>query len=65
MLPTTSEYLTPDMINREYPGLTPRWLARRRRDGRTPTHIKVGNRVLYRRLDIEALLAASLVQGAG
>ena len=61
MLPNTTEYLPPHLVNDYYPGLTPRWLARQRWEHKPPTYIKAGRRVMYRRADIEQFLAENTV----
>lgn len=54
-----NQYLTPPAVAERYPGLTVRWLARRRWERVAPSYVKAGKRVLYRISDIEAFLAAS------
>ena len=54
-----SDFLTPETVSSLYPGLTPRWLARRRWEHRPPSYVKAGKRVLYRRSDLEAYLDAA------
>lgn len=51
-----SDFLTPETVMFHYPGLTPRWLARRRWEHRPPAYVKAGKRVLYRRSDLEVYL---------
>lgn len=53
------EFLTAQTVALLYPGLTPRWLARRRWEHRPPDYVKAGKRVLYRRSDLEAYLAGA------
>jgi hypothetical protein len=52
-------YLTPQQVAQLYPGLTPRWLARRRRDRNGPPFVAIGKVRLYRKYDVEAFLAAA------
>lgn len=52
-----AEYLTPISVAERYPGLTVRWLARRRWEHMPPSYVKAGKRVLYRTSDIERFLA--------
>lgn len=54
-----TDFLTPEMVASLYPGLTPRWLARRRWEHLPPAFVKAGRRVLYRRSDLEVYLADS------
>ena len=61
----TTQYLTADMVERDYPGLTRRRLARLRSERSAPQYIKTGKLILYRRSDIEAFLASALVREAG
>lgn len=56
MTTNQSDFLTPETVASHYPGLTPRWLARRRWEHRPPAYVKAGKRVLYRRSDLEAYL---------
>jgi len=53
------------MVERDYPGLTRRRLARLRSERSAPQYIKTGKLILYRRSDIEAFLASALVREAG
>jgi hypothetical protein len=57
----TTEYLTAELVEREYPGLTRRRLARLRAARSAPQYFKTGKLILYRRCDIEAFLATALV----
>ena len=54
-------YLTPEQVAQQYPGLTPRWLARRRRDRNGPPFVAIGKVRLYRKCDVEAFLATATV----
>lgn len=60
------ETLRPEEIEREYPGVfTVRTLERWRQNGNGPAYSFVGNKVVYRRTDIEAFIAAGRVQTTG
>lgn len=59
MTTDNDEFLAPQSVAALYPGLTPRWLARRRWEHRPPAYVKAGKRVLYRRSDLESYLAGA------
>lgn len=50
-------YLTPEQVEEDYHFPT-RTQERRRSDGSGPRYVRLGRRILYRRSDIEAWLAA-------
>jgi hypothetical protein len=58
---TKEEYLAPESVASDYPGMTRRWLGRRRWERNGPDYCKVGKRILYRRRDIERFLSQSTV----
>ena len=60
----STQYLTPEMVERDYPGLSRRRLARLRAAHHAPQYVKTGRLIMYRRADIEAFLASALVTGA-
>lgn len=55
------ELLTESQVWRQY-GLSVSWQRRTRRERRGPRFLKLGKMVRYRRADIEAYLAAHVVQ---
>lgn len=60
------ETIRTEEVELEYPGLfTARTLERWRQNGNGPAYSFVGNKVVYRRADIEAFIAAGRVQTTG
>jgi predicted DNA-binding transcriptional regulator AlpA len=55
-------FVTQKQLSRRW-GLSPRTLERWRHDGEGPRFIKLGRRVAYRLIDIEAFEAAQLRSG--
>lgn len=53
-----SDYLTPAQVRTEF-HIPERTQERRRYEGTGPKFVKAGRRILYRRADIEAWLAAN------
>jgi predicted DNA-binding transcriptional regulator AlpA len=58
---STKQLLTETEVHSEY-GLTPPWLRKKRRLGGGPTFVRISRMIRYRRTDIEAYLAAHLVE---
>lgn len=61
-----TETLRPEEVENEYSGIfTARTLERWRQNGNGPVYSFVGNKVVYRRADLEAFIAAGRVQTTG
>ncbi len=53
--------MSPTDVAENYPGFTIAWLARRRWDHLPPAFAKLGHRILYKRADIDQLVADATI----
>jgi predicted DNA-binding transcriptional regulator AlpA len=60
----SKQLLSERELHSEY-GLSVPWLRKKRRLGGGPAHLKLGRLVRYRRVDIDAYIAAHVVEDRG